>query len=239
MSHIGCAYFGADARCRGQLPIGMKRYGPLLTLLVGALVAGGLAVANTIASRPAAAPRAAAAAATTPVPTTAAAIAPSVPSSPRSPAAVVNAVWAGQVAGDGGAIAIAVKNGVAIAYLCDGRRIEAWLHGMAAGGVLSLTGTGGARLDGTFGNGTASGRVTASGRTWTFTAPAVRKPSGLYRATARVRNARVVGGWIVWGNGRQTGVLTVNDEPQSAPPLDVDTGIAVVGGTPISAEPVN
>jgi hypothetical protein len=221
----------------------MKRYAPLLTLLVGLVVAGVLVTASTIAAKPTAAPQPAAAepAGAEPAPagsaTPASSPTPSPP--PAPPPAKVNATWAGQVDGGGAAIAIAVKDGVAIAYLCDGRRIEAWLQGTAAAGVLSLTGKGGASLTGTFGNGKATGTVRVSGRTWKFTAPAVKPPSGLYRATAQVRNAQVVGGWIVYGNGRQTGVLLVDDEPEPAPALDVASGVAVVDGTPITAAPVN
>jgi hypothetical protein len=64
----------------------------------------------------------------------------------------------------------------------------------------------------------------------------VTKPSGLYRATANVRNAKVVGGWIVLANGEQVGLLSVAGAPEEAPPLDPTANSVTVGGVPI---PVN
>ena len=43
-------------------------------------------------------------------------------------------------------IAIAVKDGKAIAYVCDGKKIEAWLDGTLQGDTLALTGKGGASV---------------------------------------------------------------------------------------------
>ena len=125
---------------------------------------------------------------------------------------------------DGGAatIAIAVKDGVAIAYLCDGKKIEAWLQGTAAAGKLALTGANGSTLTGTFGGGKATGKIVASGKTWTFTAPTAQPPGGLYRTAQFVSSAKVVCGWIVLADGRQVGVCTPDGkEPEPAPRLDV------------------
>lgn len=220
--------------------MGMKRYAPLITLLVGVLLAGVLVTASSIAARPAAGPdRGADEAAVRPTASPSATAAAALSASPTAPARKVNAVWAGEVDGGGATIAISVRDGVAIAYLCDGRRIEAWLRGVAANGELYLTGRSGAEVTGRFGDGKAVGRVTVSGRTWKFTAPAVKKPSGLYRATAQVRNAEVDGGWIVLANGRQVGVLSVDGEPEPAPTLNTSTGVAIVDDTPVTAEPVN
>ncbi|NLT56070.1 MAG: hypothetical protein GXX79_16255 [Actinomycetales bacterium] len=145
--------------------------------------------------------------------------------------------WAGRVDGGGATLAIATEDGVAVAYVCDGRRVEAWLRGTAVDGRLELTGPGGAGLDGGYGDGVATGTVTARGREWTFELGAVRKPSGLYRATATVRNARVTGGWIVLPDGRQVGVLTEDGVPRPAPELDVTTGR--VDGSPVRATAVD
>ena len=67
---------------------------------------------------------------------------------------------------------------------------------------------------------------------------AVAKPSGLYRATATVRNAKVVGGWIVLPDGSQVGVVTVDDVPQPAPAIDPGTGAVTVDGAALTAVPV-
>jgi serine/threonine-protein kinase len=171
--------------------------------------------------------------------TTAAAPTAAAPTAPATTAPAERVTFAGSTQGGAASIAIAVKDGHAVAYLCDGNRAEAWLQGTATGGALALTGTGNASLTGTYGNGAASGSVTAAGRTWTFSIKEVKPPSGLYRSTATVRNATVVGGWIVLANGKQVGVLNVAGTPEPAPELalapDGSGGTATVEGTTITA----
>jgi serine/threonine-protein kinase len=149
--------------------------------------------------------------------------------------------FAGNAQGrDGGAsIAIAVTDGHAVAYLCDGKRIEAWLQGTATNGELTLTGAGDASLTGSYDNGGASGEVAAAGQRFAFSVKVVKPPSGLYRATANVRGARVVGGWIVQADGTQVGLLVVDGEVLEAPALNTATNSVIVDGTPIEAEPVD
>lgn len=204
----------------------MKRT-PLFTLLGGVALAGVLLVLsmNAAASDPA---QPAAAPVAQPSPT---------PSATPPPPVVekVNATWAGEVEGGSATIAISVHEGVAIAYLCDGKKTEAWLQGTAADGRLRLTGRKGANLTGTFGGGRATGVVAAGGREWKFTASAVSKPSGLYRATADVRGAKVVGGWIVLPDGSQVGVLTTDGVPAPAPSLDAASGTVTVDGVVVTA----
>lgn len=221
----------------------MKRNGPLITLLAGLALAAVLVTVNVSLTAggdepdPAglgAAPATSAPAASAPPSPTVAASA----DAPATPAAKVNATWAGTVDGGGATIAIAVTDGVAVAYLCDGKKTEVWLQGTAANGKLALTGKKGATLTGTFGGGKATGTVTANGRKWTFTVKAVAKPSGLYRATATVRAAKVVGGWIVLPDGSQVGVVTVDDVPQPAPAIDPATGAVTVDGAALTAAPV-
>ena len=229
----------------------MKRITPLLTLLTG-LALGAVLLGMSMAATPTAAPpQGAQVAATSPQDPAAGAARPA-PTTPQTgptasepppapdtgaPPAKVNATWAGTVDGGRASIAIAAKDGVAIAYLCDGDRVEAWLRGTARAGTLDLTGKGGAELTGTFGNGKASGVVLTAGKRWTFTAPGVKAPSGLYRATAQVRNASVVGGWIVLADGTQVGVLSTDGAPAPAPPLDLTTGTTTVDGTTITVAP--
>jgi hypothetical protein len=198
----------------------MKRT-PVLTLLAGLAVAAVLLVMSMIAANkpaddkvPAANDLVAAAPATA---------APPSPSPSPSPApAKVNATWAGVVDGGAATIAIAVKDGVVVAYLCDGKKIEAWLQGTAAAGKLEATGKDGSTLTGTFGGGKATGKIVASGKTWTFTAPTAQPPGGLYRTAQFVNSAKVVCGWIVLADGRQVGVCTPDGkEPEPAPRLDV------------------
>ncbi len=90
----------------------------------------------------------------------------------------------------------------------------------------------------------ATGSVAAGGHQWTFTARTVTAPSGLYRASAEVRGARIVAGWIVLADGSQVGLVDTGDPDAGgtaapAPTLDPATGTATVDGTPLNATPVN
>ncbi len=198
----------------------MKRT-PVLTLLAGLAVAAVLLVMSVIA---ASGPADDLVAAADPVSTAAPTISPTAAASPSPVPAKVNATWAGVVDGGAASIAIAVKEGVAIAYLCDGKKTEVWLQGTAAAGKLALTGANGATLTGAFGGGKATGKIVASGKTWTFTAPTAQPPGGLYRTAQFVSSAKVVCGWVVLADGRQVGVCTPEGkEPEPAPRLDVTT----------------
>jgi serine/threonine-protein kinase len=223
----------------------MARKGPLITLLGGAALAAVLLGVNIHASTgPAKKNTAAKAAATTAAPAasgTAGAARPAPSQSSAEPIVAVpanpaQATYAGATVGGVASIAIAIHNDVAVAYVCDGRKVESWLRGTATGGQLNLTGTHGGTLTGTFGNGWATGSVAAAGHNWTFRVKAVYKPSGLYRTTASVRKAAVT--WIVVDK-IQVGVQVESDQANPAPPLDVDTLTSTVDGTTVSAEQVD
>jgi len=204
----------------------MTAKSPVLTLLIGAALAALLLTLSSQAATPA---RWAGA--------DAPATSPSPAGSPAGSPAVVEppATYAGATTGGAATLAIAVKDGQAVAYLCDGRRVESWLRGTATGGVLSLTGSHAGSLTGRYGGGRASGTVSAGGRQWTFQIAEVLPPSGLYRAAAPVRGASVVGGWIVLPDGTQVGLVDTGDVAQPAPPLDPGTGTASLDGTVLPA----
>lgn len=217
----------------------MRIKGPFLTLTAGVLLAGGVFGLSTAAARVTTTPAGAQGGVSAGTAQTATAT-PAASETSAPPSAAAPVTYAGSVGG-GSSLAIATKNGSAIAYLCNGKRLEAWLHGTAAGGKLSLTGKQ-ASLTGTYDTATktatAAGSVSAGGTTWKFTIRAVTAPSGLYRATATVRNAQLVGGWIVLGDGRQVGIVSIDGVPAGAPALDLTARTASVEGTPVSAEPV-
>lgn len=149
-------------------------------------------------------------------------------------------MWAGRVKGGGATVAIAVHQGVAIAYVCDGGLIEAWLKGTAADGEIAMKGADGAALVGDFGGGRVQGTVNTDSRTWTFDVPAATKPSGLYRSTQTVRGATVDAGWIVLADGTQVGVLTTDGgDPAPAPRLDTASGTATVNGATVTANAID
>lgn len=161
------------------------------------------------------------------------------PAPAPAPAAVrPNVTWAGKVGAAKATIAISARNGGAVAYFCDGRKIEGWLLGTAADGRLDLAGSTGDTISGTFGNGRAKGTVTVRGRSWTFDVAAVKKPGGLYRSSAKVRGAKVVGGWIVLPDGSQVGVLNRGGVESPAPPIDVASGAVTVDGQALKAAQV-
>jgi hypothetical protein len=222
----------------------MKIKTPYVTLLTGAALGVVLLVASMLATPKA--PAAPVAAATT---APASSATQSSPASPAPTATVVanvpaKANYAGEVNGGGASVAISIHRGQAIAYVCNGSVIEAWLKGTAAGGHLTMTGKGHARLSATYRTKRAVGHVIAHGVRYTFSAPAVHKPSGLYRAIAVVRGAKIKAGWIVLPDGTQVGSLERNanaaaPSAKQAPMLDVTTGTAQDGDTVLVATPIS
>ncbi|MBB5081002.1 hypothetical protein [Nonomuraea endophytica] len=197
----------------------MSRLGPVITLAAGAVLFAGLGVASVTATPVA---QETAAAAST-APTTSAATEPPPPTETATAKPTpVRADYATRV--KGGLLAISVRNGKAIAYFCDGRT-EAWFKGEAADGAVELEGFGEANVTAALGGGKAAGELALGGKTWDFSAPLVKKPSGLYRATAVVRGAQVKAGWIMLrrpdGNGfYQVGMAAEGEKKSPAPTLD-------------------
>jgi hypothetical protein len=221
----------------------MKIKTPYVTLLTGAALGVVLLVASMLAT-----PKAPAApvAAPTPAPASTAQASPASPTPTATAVAnvPVRANYAGEVNGGGASVAVSIHHGQAIAYVCNGSVIEAWLKGTAAGGHLTMTGKGHARLSATYRTKRAVGHVVAHGVRYTFSAPAVHKPSGLYRAIAVVRGAKIKAGWIVLPDGTQVGSLESNADAAApsakrAPALDVTTGTAQDGDTVLVATPIS
>lgn len=155
----------------------------------------------------------------------------------RVPAA--DADYAGRTDDDAAAIAVTVRDGKAIAYYCDGRTAESWLKGdVEDDGSLRLSGKHGAKLDGKLQDGKrVEGTVTVGGGRHAFSADRATKPSGLWRATATVRSAKIDGGWIVLKDGTQVGILTRDGKPSPAPVIDPETGAVTVDGQQLTARP--
>jgi serine/threonine-protein kinase len=217
----------------------------VVTLLVGLVMGIVLGTLSAIAAsddagrRDAAADQAADAAqtATATQPPTQAAASPTAAPAPAPPASPdkFRAAYAGQVDDRTASVAIAIRDGGAIAYLCDGKRLEAWLLGTALGGKLNLTGPGNASLTGTYDKNSVTGLVTAGGRTWTLKIRVAKKPSGLYRSTAQVRGARIVTGWIMLSDGQQVGMSNADGVETPAPFLDVANRTAAINGVQVTA----
>ncbi|MFE1924458.1 hypothetical protein ACFW91_18060 [Streptomyces asoensis] len=224
----------------------MKRPGPLLTLLAGLVLGLSLLTLDaTTGTRTASSPYEEG----SPGPTAVRSAAPAAPTrsvSPDSPVSpspsrvrAADADYAGRTDDGTASVAVSVDDGRAIAYYCDGRAEESWLKGdVEDDGTLRLTGGHGARLDGTLTDGArVDGTVTVDGGRHAFTADRARKPSGLWRATATVRSARIDGGWIVLKDGTQVGIVTRDGEPSPAPRIDPATGAVTVDGERLTARP--
>ncbi|GGN89860.1 hypothetical protein GCM10011579_085150 [Streptomyces albiflavescens] len=219
----------------------MKRPGPLLTLLAGLLLGvfmlsldattgtKGTSYRNEspgVSVSPSSPP--------SPSPTR------TTPSPTPSKSAPPNADYAGRTDDNSSAVAVSLRDGKAIAYFCDGRDKESWLRGdVKDDGTMKLTGKHGAELNGTLQEGkTIRGTVDLGGQRYGFTADKAVRPSGLYRATATVRGAKLEGGWIVLPGGGQVGILDRDGKPSAAPRIDPETGAVTIDGEQLTARPV-
>ena len=136
---------------------------------------------------------------------------------------------------DGIAVAVAVLNGRAAAYVCDGSRLESWLRGRVDGDEVTLSDREGTRVEARLDNGQLEGEVEGEDETHDFTLDRASEPAGLYRA----RGSRTTIGWIVLPDGSQVGLAT-DDRGAStpAPRLDPGDSRVRVDGEDVTAEPV-
>jgi serine/threonine-protein kinase len=173
----------------------MKLVAPLVTLGVGALLAGGLLVANEVnrdratAAAPAVAtvpvsqaetppPSATADTTTSPssTPTTATAtttaatveIVTEVVTETQAPA--LQATYKGPIDGTELSAALSITGSDAVAYVCDGDAVEYWLYGTVTGGNLSLVGADGSTITGSSTAELVGGIFATAGGQWTFSA---------------------------------------------------------------------
>jgi len=214
----------------------MKKYAPLATLVAVVLLGAGLLVVNMISNptkeTTTAAPAGVASAAAAPSEPAVAAPAPAAPA-PAAPA-VAEKAYTGRSSGNEVTVAIAVKNGKAVAYACDGKKIEAWLEGTVTGDTLSLSGKT-SNLTGTLDDKATFGTITVDGKEWPFSAKGVSSPAGLYEGRGTLAGVATRVGWIVEDNGNVTGVRSANGTREPAPPLNpADPGATTIDGTPVT-----
>jgi hypothetical protein len=230
-------------RPRGE---NMKRYAPLLTLAAAAALGAGFLIANTMSQRDAAQQSAAALVdpaaepstvvelgRLTPVPAPAAAAAENADTANE---AVAEKAYAGWTSGREASVAIAVKDGRAVGYVCDGKAMEAWLEGTLRGDQLTLESKdGSARITGTADGSSSAGTVKTNGEEeWSYTAEGVASPAGLYEGRADVRGVATRVGWVVTGDGEVTGVASAAGERRPAPALNpARPGDVTIDGAPV------
>jgi hypothetical protein len=216
----------------------MKKYAPLATLVTVVLLGAVLLVVNMMSTPQAAQDTAASAAAPASAPAKAAPPAsaePAPPAAAPAPAqgapAVAEKAYTGRSAGNEVTVAIAVKDGKGVAYVCDGKKVEAWMEGALDGDKLTLQGKT-SSLTATVNEKATLGSVTVNGAEWPFSAKGVAAPAGLYQGRGILKGVAARVGWIVEDNGKVTGVAEVNGgEP--APPINgaAPASITVDGNT--------
>jgi hypothetical protein len=161
------------------------------------------------------------------------------PTTPPSIAAPEEATYAGRTSGNEATIAIAVRDDEAAAYLCDGRRVEAWLQGTNTDGELTLENADGARATGAVDGNAVFGTVSVNGKQLPYSAQLASPPAGLYQGSGTVNGTRNRIGWIVLPDGSQVGVRNNNGSREPAPALDPTAlGSVTVDGTRIQPQRV-
>jgi hypothetical protein len=167
----------------------------------------------------------------------------SAPSPEPTRTTPTKATYTARVGGGGGSVAVAVHDGKAIAYVCNGSTVEGWMRGTVKGTKLVLTGKNNAHLTATYHAGKVTGDVKAHGTDYSFSAPTASKSSGLYEATVSVQGKTIKAGWIVLDDGTQLGSLEENAESAenavTAPKLDLATMTARLGNLVLHAVPVS
>jgi len=141
---------------------------------------------------------------------------------------------------------VAVHDGKAVAYVCNGSTVEGWMRGTVQGDKLVLTGKNKTHLTASIHTGTVTGDVEAHGTDYSFSVSTVSKSSskssGLYQATEVVQGKTIKAGWIVLGDGTQIGSLETDESGANvvtAPKLDVATMTARIGNVVLHAIPVS
>jgi hypothetical protein len=212
----------------------MKIRGPFVTLAAVAVLGGGILLVNM--SKEESAPPAnpygrstTTAVAATPAPP------PPAPSTPPPPAFPAQADYVGKIPTTNGTITleITVRGDKAVAYACDGSKVESWLRGSAVNGAVSLANKDTtSRLEGHLAGSAIAGTLWIGEKKWDFNAPAAQPPAGLYvYDNAGVRNS-----WIVDPNGGVTGVQRREDGTTAPAPRLTTDGIANIDG--IEVKPI-
>jgi hypothetical protein len=224
----------------------VARFAPLITLGTVAVLGGGLLLVDTAVLGP---PATTAGTAVAAPPVAAADVTPGAPdaappvppaAAPAAPA-VAKAAYTGRSAGNEVTVALAVKDGKAVAYVCDGKKVEAWFDGTLTGADLQLSGAGGKPgITGTVTDAATLGTVTVGGKELPFAAEHVATPAGLYEGRAAVRGVLTRIGWIVGEDGKVTGVADAGGTRRPAPALNpADPAATTIDGVPVTVTPLD
>jgi hypothetical protein len=144
-------------------------------------------------------------------------------------------VYAGRTEDGGAAIAVAVLDGQAAAYFCDGRNVESWLRGTASEGELNLRSKDGDSLEAKLDGSKITGEIEVNDEKLDFTIGQAKRPAGLYRA----EGSSTTVGWIILSDGTQVGIQTDGQgQSKAAPELNPDQTDVNANGEDLTAETV-
>ena len=153
--------------------------------------------------------------------------------------AAVQAVYAGRSSNGEVTLAVSTDGDKAVAYVCNGHTIEAWLQGSVKGNQVSLAGNKGASLTGSLSGLAMFGMVTPSaGLSLPFSAELSPHPAGVFQARITVNGLATRIGWAVLPDGTQLGVAVIGSARQPAPPLDLSDGAFTLDGASFTAAEV-
>ena len=153
--------------------------------------------------------------------------------------AAVQAVYAGRSSNGEVTLAVSTDGDKAVAYVCNGHTIEAWLQGSVKGNQVSLAGNKGASLTGSLSGLAMFGMVTPSaGLSLPFSAELSPHPAGIFQARITVNGLATRIGWAVLPDGTQLGVAVIGSAKQPAPPLDLSDGAFTLDGASFKAAEV-
>lgn len=152
----------------------------------------------------------------------------------------VRSVYAGRSSGGQVTLAVSITGPKAVAYVCNGRTIEAWLQGSVTGNQVALSGHNGADLTSTISGLAMFGTVSASaGQSFPFSAALSPRPAGVYRADVQINRLATVIGWAVLPDGTEVGLAVAGATRYPAPTLNLSTDTFTVGGASFKAGPVD
>jgi hypothetical protein len=153
--------------------------------------------------------------------------------------AVVEAVYSGRSSGNQVTLAVVTDGDKAVAYVCNGRTVQAWLQGSVRGNQVSLTGLHGTSLTGSLSGLAMFGTVTpGAGLSFPFSAELSARPAGVFQARITVNGLATRIGWAVLPDGTQLGVAVAGATRYAAPPLDLSDDSFTLSGTGFRAAPV-
>jgi len=152
---------------------------------------------------------------------------------------VVEAIYTGRSSGNEVALAIATEGRKAVAYVCNGQTIEAWLQGSVNANQVTLAGKNGTSLTASLSGLALFGTVTpAAGMSLPFSAELSPRPAGVYQARITVNGLATRIGWTVLPDGTQLGVAVAGQARHPAPPLNLGTNSFTLDGGSFKAAPV-